>query len=426
VLHRAVREGWAAMADTRGLPPHVKEEVERFLQCGRPERGFARLACDECGESLLVPFSCKRRGFCARCAARRAHEAAAHADAVLPKLGYRQWTLSLPRQLRWLVLKKPVLLKLVERALMRAVWRWQRHRAKALGQEGKLYGGGLCFTQLFGAQWQLTPHLHALLPEGLWRGEKFEELPPPMDDEVEAVLVRVVRQLEKKLEGLEEVWPEDDYERLQARGAQLTLVDVEEGPHRRRRAAVWKGFSLHASTHVHGNDRQGLLRLVRYGSRGPVAESRLSRRDDGRYEYLAKKGATLVLTAEQLLRRLLWLVPQKGVHLTGWHGVFSAHAKLRPTVMRQAANDNQERRPIAAGTRREKPKRSRIDWSTLLQRTWGCDVWRCPCGGQRRVLELVTSPRRAEEVLRELGRLAPGSPLPQAQAPPQAQLPFAS
>lgn len=49
-----------------------------------------------------------------------------------------------------------------------------------------------------------------------------------MDDEVEAVLQRVVLQLEKKFEGLEEVWPEDDYERLQARGAQLTLVEVEE------------------------------------------------------------------------------------------------------------------------------------------------------------------------------------------------------
>ncbi|MCU0698368.1 MAG: transposase [Myxococcaceae bacterium] len=33
------------------------------------------------------------------------------------------------------------------------------------------------------------------------------------------------------------------------------------------------GFSLHADTSVHGHDRQGLERLCRYGSRGPVAES---------------------------------------------------------------------------------------------------------------------------------------------------------
>ena len=60
-----------------------------------------------------------------------------------------------------------------------------------------------------------------------------------------------------------------------------------------------KGFRLHADTAVHANDRQGLERLCRYGSRGPLAEQRLSPRDDGRYEYRTKRGATLVLTAAQ-------------------------------------------------------------------------------------------------------------------------------
>lgn len=102
-----------------------------------------------------------------------------------------------------------------------------------------------------------------------------------------------------------------------------------------------------------------------------MAESRLSRRDDGSYEYQPKKGATLVLTAEQLLRRLLWLVPPKGVHSSGWYGVFAGHAALRGAVMRRAANDNEERRPIAVGAKKkEKPKRPRVDWATLLHRTW--------------------------------------------------------
>ena len=47
------------------------------------------------------------------------------------------------------------------------------------------------------------------------------------------------------------------------------------------------------------------LRLARYGSRGPVAESRLRRLDDGRYEYTPKgDGLPLVLTAEALMKRL--------------------------------------------------------------------------------------------------------------------------
>lgn len=40
-------------------------------------------------------------------------------------------------------------------------------------------------------------------------------------------------------------------------------------------------------------------------------------------------------------------------------------------------------------------KRPRLDWATLHARTWGTDVWRCPCGGRRKVVAVVTSRRPA-------------------------------
>jgi hypothetical protein len=48
-------------------------------------------------------------------------------------------------------------------------------------------------------------------------------------------------------------------------------------------------------------------------------------------------------------------------------------------------------------------------------------VWKCRCGGQRSVVALVTSPRTAEEMLRNMGMLDV-SPLPQAPGPPQLEL----
>ena len=76
------------------------------------------------------------------------------------------------------------------------------------------------------------------------------------------------------------------------------------------------GFSLHADTAVHGHDRQGLERLCRYGARGAVAESRLRRLDDGRYEYTPKKGTAFTVTAAALVRRLVALLPPQRLHLT--------------------------------------------------------------------------------------------------------------
>lgn len=55
--------------------------------------GFARVYCQESNYDRLIPFSCKRRGFCGPCLSRRMSETATT----------RQWVLSLPAPLRYLV-----------------------------------------------------------------------------------------------------------------------------------------------------------------------------------------------------------------------------------------------------------------------------------------------------------------------------------
>jgi ribosomal protein S14 len=80
----------------------------------------------------------KGRNWCPSCGARRAHETALHLMQTLPRVDFRQWTLSLPGALRWPVVKDAALLRAVEKSLVRAVFRWQRARARALGARGKL------------------------------------------------------------------------------------------------------------------------------------------------------------------------------------------------------------------------------------------------------------------------------------------------
>jgi ribosomal protein S27E len=50
----------------------VTKTVERFLGCGMPEGGFARVRCDACRAEYIVAFSCKQRGFCPSCSAKGA------------------------------------------------------------------------------------------------------------------------------------------------------------------------------------------------------------------------------------------------------------------------------------------------------------------------------------------------------------------
>ena len=125
-----------------------------------------------------------------------------------------------------------------------------------------------------------------------------------------------------------------------------------------------------------------------------------------------------MLSAEQLVRRLIALIPPRGLHLTNFHGLLAPHAQARQSVAPVPVAP----RPPAPTPRKSQAQRPRIDWATLLARTFGCDVWKCPCGGQRRVVALVTNRHTAEEMLKNLGLLHATPPLPVAQAPPQLPL----
>ena len=422
VLHEVVRRGWPELAREVSLPPRVHGEVRRYLGCGQLARGFVQVQCDDCRASRLVAFSCKGRGWCPSCAAKRALESSTHLQDVLPRVGYRQWTLTLPRALRWMVRKQPGVVREVERRLVRAVWRWQRAQARRLGVTAPLQGGAVGFLQLFGSALQLTPHLHLLLPEGLW-GEDGEwvPLPPPEDDAVEAVLHRLLRQLRATFAALESPWPEDAEELLWAEAAQHRLpLEGDAAPKKKaRRLARALGFSLHADTAVHAFDRVGLQRLCGYGARGPISEERLTRLPSGLYRWQPKRGPALTLTAVALVKRLVALVPPRGLHLTCFHGVFAPNARLRRVVMQAPTPP-----PAPVGTPAPVAKRRRLDWATALQRTFGVDVWRCPCGGARRIRAVVTHLATAEAMLRSMGLMPPRAVLPLAHAPPQLSLAF--
>lgn len=84
----------------RGLPPYVENEFREYLQRGIHAFGFLRARGKDCGEQLLVPFSCNKRGACPCCNARRMQTTAAHlTDGVLPDVTLRPWVLSVPCEL---------------------------------------------------------------------------------------------------------------------------------------------------------------------------------------------------------------------------------------------------------------------------------------------------------------------------------------
>ena len=135
LLYRIVEQHYprfleALDAAGRMLPSHVRREFEEFLKCGRLEFGFLRVRCEGCRAEKLVAFSCKRRGFCPSCGARRMAESAALlVDEVLPQVPMRQWVLSVPYPLRFLFAREPQAMSGALQVVYRTIAAFQIKRA---------------------------------------------------------------------------------------------------------------------------------------------------------------------------------------------------------------------------------------------------------------------------------------------------------
>ncbi len=180
-----------------------KVEFDAFLECGILAHGFLRLRCGDCGHDKLVAFSCKRRGLCPSCGARRMAQTAAHlVDHVIPHVPVRQWVLSLPIPLRLLLAAQPKLVTPVLQVVHRVI---TRH---LLGQAGlkadEAHSGAVTLIQRFGSAANLNIHMHCLVLDGVYRrgidGEpEFVEVPAPTDEALQAVLHKIITRMMKLL-----------------------------------------------------------------------------------------------------------------------------------------------------------------------------------------------------------------------------------
>jgi Transposase zinc-binding domain len=96
------------------LRREVLDALDRYLNCGILFCGAARAYCANCKHSQLIAFSCKRRGLCPSCDAKRGVIFAEHInDNVLFPLPHRHLTFSIPKRLRVFFKYDRKLIKLV-------------------------------------------------------------------------------------------------------------------------------------------------------------------------------------------------------------------------------------------------------------------------------------------------------------------------
>ena len=430
-----------AAARSHPMPLFIQRTFRDYLDCGILSKGFVRVHCDSCSFDHAVAFSCKRRGVCPSCGGRRMTETAADlVDFVLPRVGVRQWVLSLPFELRYRLAYDRTLLTPVLAAFLRAVFR--SHQRRIFDRYGVRGGkcGAVTFVQRFGGALNLNVHFHTLVLEGAYEVEpssarvRFLPLAAPSGDDVRGVLAdaagRIRHQLEKRGLGAEcDPSETNALAREDPLLATLYAASVQgrvaSGPRagepttrlaasgfapRRELApqplcAVGYGLSLHAGVYVPPTDRRRLERICRYTARPPLATDRLRRLGDGRIRYELRHrwrdGTThIVFEPRELMARLAALIPPPRQHQVRYHGILAPSAAWRDHVVPEVA-PARDKATMGAGGQSVTSGRS---WAELMRRVFALDVMQCPrCGGRMRIIAAIISETAIRAILKSLG-----------------------
>ena len=125
-------------------------------------------ALANCAHEKLVVFSCKRRGFCPLCGRRRMALTAAHLiDHIIPQVPIRQWVLSFPIPLRYLLAASPCLFTSKLQVIQRAISTFLIKQAGLNRSEAQT--GAITRIQFFGSATNLDIHLLCLMLDGVYR-----------------------------------------------------------------------------------------------------------------------------------------------------------------------------------------------------------------------------------------------------------------
>jgi len=367
------------------------------------------------------------------------NQMAAHLnDNVFPNVPVRQWVLSFPMQVRYMLSYNPKLTTKVLRIYIKTISKY--YQRKAIQSELKeTKTGGVTFIQRFGSALNLNVHFHTLFMDGVFKNHKFQSINSPTNK----AIARITQEIEEKVNKLLETEQLINSEELNNDPIQNFLLKecnsasiqnrVAFGERARRRVrkighpvgignvfilgrrnAISNGYSLHANTRIRKNDRKGLEKLCRYVARPPIATERLKERNDKKLTYKLKRpfsdGTTHILfDPVELIEKIVALIPPPRANLLRYHGLLSPNSKSRATIVPKPKTQEQSQ-----------PNHKRYSWANLLKRVFKVDVLKCPnCNSKMRIVSKLMD-RNVTKPFLEAVKM-PSEPPTQAPArgPPQ-------
>jgi ribosomal protein S27E len=350
--------------------PIVKEVVEKYLDCGNPRSGFARIRCPRCRTEHLLTFSCKTRGFCPSCHAKRLEEWGEWMrTTLLLDVAHRQVVFVVPKMLRVFFKFRRRLLGDLCRSAVRALLVYFQAKAGTT-----LEPGIVAVIQTFGDRINFHPHLHFLVTEGgVDEAGVFHQVSSFDDTRLAEVFARAVLAFLVGWALLSPEWAE--------------------------RILSWRhtGFNVHSR--VRAKTKPEAECVGKYMIRPVLSLERLTFLEpQGKVGYRYGEDGVEQETMDYLefIARVTSHIPEKSQVTVRYYGLYAnAHrgkvrkASVLPFVLRMAG---EEAKPI--------PSKG---WAEMIRKVYEVDPMTCPkCGGPMKVVAFITDYQAVDRIIDHL------------------------
>lgn len=139
---------------------HIKDIVERALDCGNIKKGYIKYKCLECKEEYIHGFTCKTK-FCSKCGRMYSLKWSDKQVDNMLNVTHRHAVFTIPEELRNYFYQKRELLKDLQDAVYRVVSSYYQNKVKGSHEVGLI-----AVVHTFGSDLKWNPHIHALFTEG--------------------------------------------------------------------------------------------------------------------------------------------------------------------------------------------------------------------------------------------------------------------
>ena len=336
----------------------IFDEVEKIINCGNPDYGYALYVCDHCKKFVKVPFRCKSR-FCNTCGVKYAQDRAFSMTKKSIRCKHRHIVFTMSDKLWPYFQKYRDLLDGLFEAASSSILSWFYE----LNKSQNFTPGIMCTLHTFGRDLKWNPHIHMLCTEG---GAGNTEV------------FRIVKHINFK--ALRSRWQKLLLDYLQNNLPEKELIEFKL-----LKNQIYKeynnGFYVYAKPDNISSINQTINYVVRYTGRPAMAQSRIIDYDGTYVTYYYErhedgKRIEEKVHAYEFIKRLILHIPNKNFKVVRYYGIYAKTHKQADKIFKLL---NKSQIEIRNQLRK---------WNLSIELSFGYNPTICDCGGNLIFFEL--------------------------------------